>query len=75
MLMNTRIRQHIKDSGVTFTFIANRAGMDVKLLSRLMTGRQAMTVDLYEQICKGLEVDPAFFYQDKFFDSKNVVQV
>jgi len=73
MDVKQRIRQYIKDNGMTLTFVAGRAGMDVKKLSRLLNTNQKMSTDEYEKICmEGLKVDPAFFYKEKFLESKNL---
>lgn len=70
--MNQRIRRYIKDNGMTFTFVAERAGFDIKKFSRFMSNRQQMTTDEYEKICKeGLKVDPAFFYSHRFLETQN----
>lgn len=69
---NERIRNYIKGNGMSYTFVANRAGIEVKKFSRFMTNRQPMTTDEYEQICeKGLQVTPALFFEQKFFETKN----
>jgi transcriptional regulator with XRE-family HTH domain len=72
MSMNERIRHYIKSKGMTFTFVADRSGINIKKFSRLITGRQPMTVDEYEKICKqGLSVEPSFFFTQKFLETKN----
>lgn len=72
MNANQRIRQYIKDNGMTFTFVAERAGFDIKKFSRLMNNKQQMTTDEYEKICiDGLRVQPSFFYETKFLEIKN----
>lgn len=72
MSVNQRIRRYIKENGMTFTFVAERSGFDIKKFSRLMSNRQEMTTDEYEKICKdGLKVDPGFFYGPKFLETKN----
>jgi len=70
--MNQRIRHYIKSNGMTFTFVAKRAGIDIKKFSRFMNDKQQMTIDEYEIICKeGLRVDPSFFHKEKFLETKN----
>lgn len=71
MNMNKRIRQFIKDSGWSYTFVANRAEYDLKKLSRQLNNKQSITTDDYEQICKGLNVEPSFLFQEKFLETKN----
>lgn len=72
MNMNQRIRHYIKSNGMTFTFVAERAGIDIKKFSRLMNNKQQMTTDEYENICrKGLRLEPSFFFDEQFLDTKN----
>lgn len=68
---NERIRQYIEQNGITYSFVANRAGIEKSKFSRFMTCKQPMTTDEYEAICKGLRVDPAFFYGKKFLETQN----
>ena len=69
---NERIRQYIKSNGMTYSFVANRAGIGIKKFSRFMTSQQPMTTDDYEQICNlGLKVDPSTFYTKKFLEMQN----
>lgn len=73
MNMNLRIRKYIKKNGMTFTFVADRSGFDIKKFSRFMSNKQPMTTEEYELICrKGLEVDPMYFYKEKVLETKNV---
>jgi|HigsolmetaAR203D_1030402.scaffolds.fasta_scaffold11786_6 hypothetical protein len=72
MNMNQRIRHYIKSNGMTFTFVAERAGIDIKKFSRFMNDKQVMTMDEYETICReGLRLDPAYFFDKKFLESRN----
>lgn len=72
MKINERVRQYIKENGMTFTFVADRSKIDIKKFSRFMNDKQPMTTDEYETICrKGLNVDPGIFFKEKFLDSKN----
>lgn len=72
MKINERVRKYIKDNGMTFTFVADRAKIDIKKFSRFMNDKQPMTTDEYETICRiGLNVDPGIFFKEKFLDSKN----
>lgn len=71
MRMNDRIRQFIKENGWTYTFVAKRANYDLKKLSRQMNNKQPITTDEYEQICKGLMIDPSLLYEKKFLETKN----
>ncbi|MFB7817385.1 helix-turn-helix domain-containing protein [Paenibacillus chitinolyticus] len=70
--MNMRIRNYIEENGMTFTFVANRSNIDIKKFSRIMNDKQKIDTDEYERICRlGLKVDPSYFFNQKFLDSKN----
>lgn len=71
MEMNQRIRTYIKSHGLTFTHVAAQSGIDVKKFSRMMTGKQRIGTDEYEKICKALNVDPGYFFREKFLKTKN----
>lgn len=66
MLMFERIRFHIKSKGVLLSFVADQAEIDRKKFYRLINGKTEISLDEYEKICKGLKVDPVFFYKEKF---------
>lgn len=69
--MNDRIRNYIKENGMTYTFVAKRANIDIKKFSRLMNNKQHLKAEEYERICRdGLGVDPSFFFSEKFLDIK-----
>lgn len=72
MNVNQRVRQYIKENGMTFTFVADRSGIDIKKFSRFMSNKQKMTTDEYEKICQdGLKIEPTYFYGPKFLETKN----
>lgn len=72
MKMYEKLKLHIKNNGWTYTFVANRADYNLNKLSRQLMGKQVITIDEYEQICKGMLVDPSFFYKKQFQDRKNI---
>lgn len=70
--MNEWIRDYIKSQGMTYTFVAGRALMDVKKLSRILNNKKQMTVEEYEKICiDGLKIHPKVFFEKKFLETKN----
>ena len=59
---NDKLKQYIKDNKLTYNFVAEKSGINNKKFSRIMTGKQPMTVDDLEKICKnGLSVHPSLF--------------
>jgi transcriptional regulator with XRE-family HTH domain len=72
MSVNERVREYILENGLKFSFVAERAKVDIKKFSRWMSNRQPMTTDEYETVCvDGLKVTPDFFYSRKFLETKN----
>lgn len=71
MEVNQRIRNYIKGNGKTFTHVATKAGIDIKKFSRMMTCKQPIDTDEYESICNALELEPGYFFQQKFLETKN----
>lgn len=65
-----KLRHYIDENGLRLRFVAEKSGIQEKKFYRLLNGKQQMTVDEYEQICKGLSVDPAYFFKQKFLVSK-----
>jgi transcriptional regulator with XRE-family HTH domain len=70
--MNERICRYIKENGITFTHVSRQSGITNNKLVRLMRGNTKLTVDDYESICRALNVEPSFFYNEKFLKTKNM---
>jgi len=70
MEMGLRIREYIKSKGIRFNYVAERAGMDYKKLSRLLNGNQKITTDEYEQIVLALELPASYFFSSKVLETK-----
>lgn len=71
--MHERIRTYIESSGLKFNFVAERSGINTKRFYRLVDGSAPLAVDEYAMICKGLSVDPGYFFKQEFLDIKNEV--
>lgn len=73
MDMRERLNHFIETKGLKKNFIAKNAEIDEKRLYRILGGRAPLLADELEVICKkGLGVSPAIFFEDHFFESKNV---
>ncbi|MGD7007579.1 helix-turn-helix domain-containing protein [Metabacillus sp. 84] len=58
----SKLKIYIKDKGLKYGFVADRAGIDQKKFSKLINGQQRLTVEDLENICKkGLSVNPSIF--------------
>lgn len=71
MKMHQRIRNYIEKNGLKFNFVAEKSGINPKRFYRLMNGDSPIGLEEYEQICIGLDVEPGYFFQQKFLVSKN----
>jgi DNA-binding Xre family transcriptional regulator len=59
---NLRLKRYIKDNKLKQGFIAQKSGINSKKFSRIITGKQRLTVEDLEKICKdGLSVNPSIF--------------
>lgn len=62
MSTNEKLKQYILDNNLKFIFVAEKSGINYKKFSRIITGKQPMTVEDLEKICKdGLSVHPSLF--------------
>jgi transcriptional regulator with XRE-family HTH domain len=71
MEMHQRIRNFIQSKGLKFNYVAEKLDINPKRFYRLMNGDSPMGIDEYEKICKGLEVDPGYFFNQYFLENKN----
>lgn len=74
MQMFAQLRNYIEQNGLRLNFIAEKSGIQEKKFYRLINGKQTMSVEEYEQICKGLSVDPGYFFRKKFLETKTSKQ-
>lgn len=72
MEMHKRIKCYIETNGLKFNFVAEKSGIDVQRFYRLINGNSPLTVDEYETMCKGLSVDPGYFFKDFFLENKKL---
>lgn len=58
----SKLKVYIRDKGLKYGFVAEKAGIDQKKFSKLINGQQRLTVADLESICKkGLSVNPSIF--------------
>lgn len=72
MEIHQRIRSYIQDNGMKFNYVAEKSGINAKRFYRLMNGESPISLEEYEKICTGLNVDPGYFFQEKFLISKKL---
>ncbi|MDP4106957.1 MAG: helix-turn-helix transcriptional regulator [Bacillota bacterium] len=62
MSTNEKLKRYMDENGLKYSFVADKAGINVKKFSRIINGRTKLTVDDLEKICeKGLSVKPTIF--------------
>lgn len=65
MSTNERIKVYMEERGISHAFVADKAGIHKSKFSRMMNGKQSITVEDYEAICEGLRVSPTHFYMNR----------
>lgn len=70
MRIAEKIRTYIESNGMVLKFVAEKSGIPQQKFYRLINGKTEMTLEQYEMICKGLSVDPGYFFKEKFSVSK-----
>jgi transcriptional regulator with XRE-family HTH domain len=59
---NEKLKQYIKSNRLKHGLVAEKSGINTKKFSRIITGKQRLTVEDLEKICKdGLSVNPSLF--------------
>lgn len=71
MKMHQIIRSYIEKNGLKFNFVAEKSGINTKRFYRLMNGDSPIGLEEYEQICIGLDLEPGYFFQQRFLVFKN----
>lgn len=72
MKVNERIRHYIDDNGLKMNHIADKANVELKRFYRIVNGVSTMSADEFESICEALNVEPAYFFNYKFLDTKKI---
>ena len=63
MGVGCKVKEYLKSSGISQTFLSAKSGIPITKLNLSLNGKRKMTLDEYEAICGalGLNVD-AFLY-------------
>ena len=61
--MNTaaKIRDYMKDTGRTQSYLCRQTGLSSTALSLTLGGKRRLRLDEYYKICRALAVEPGFF--------------
>lgn len=71
MKLHERIRLYINDNGLKIKYIAKKSEIDLGRFYRIIAGDSIMSADEFERICKALDIDPKYFFNQKFLITKN----
>lgn len=70
--VRVRLLQYIKSKGYVLRVIAEKSGIGEKKFYKIMNGDCRLTADDLEKICtKGLAIEPAYFFENKFSEMEN----
>lgn len=72
MNMRKRIRSYIDSNGLKLKYVANASGIEEKRFYNLMSGTTRITFEDYSNICKALDLNPNYFFENKFLETKNI---
>lgn len=65
MKVYKEIKRYLDDSGISQTFVAEKAGINLVALNMSLNGNRRLTADEYISICKALNLEPNFFSNGK----------
>ncbi|WP_374214199.1 helix-turn-helix domain-containing protein [Candidatus Desulfosporosinus nitrosoreducens] len=72
LVIYEKIRQYRISKGITQVWVAKRLGISPKTLNGIELGRQKLTTEMLEAICKkAFEVEPAIFFTDELLETKS----
>lgn len=70
MKLYEKIRHYINDNNLTIKEVGEKTNIEMKRFYRIIAGDSKMTADEFENICKVLNVNPNYFFEDNFLESK-----
>ena len=54
MYVGKSIKEYLKETGITQTFVAKKAGIPINTFNAMCNGKQQITAEQYFQICTAL---------------------
>lgn len=71
MKLHEKVLLYVNNNGIKQTWLAAQINISVKTLNSILLGRQRLTADMFELICrKGLKVDPSIFFNNEFLGTE-----
>lgn len=61
MVVQTRVAAYIDEKGIKKSYVAEKAGITLPRLSKILNNRTEMRADELDSICKALDVEPSKF--------------
>jgi len=61
MNIATKIKNYLKTTGRTQTYLCRQTGLTSTAMSLILGGKRRLQLDEYRKICIALEVEPGFF--------------
>ena len=65
MSITEKIRDYLKTTGRTQTYLCRQTGLTSTAVSLVLGGKRRLQLDEYCKICAALEVEPGFFFEDQ----------
>ena len=72
MKIHERIRRYINDNGLKMNHVAEKSSIELKRFYRIVNGDSIMSADEFECICEGLKLEPKYFFNQLFLETKNI---
>ena len=61
MDITAKIRNYMKDTGRTQSYLCRQTGLKSTAMSLTLGGKRRLRLDEYCKICRALDVEPGFF--------------
>lgn len=60
-MVGLRIKKYLDENGIKYSFLSDKIGMPMNILSPLLNGKRKMTAEEYLLICRAIGVDAGYF--------------
>lgn len=70
MKLHEKIRRYINENNLTIKEVGEQTNIEIKRFYRIVAGDSKMTADEFEEICKVLNINPDYFFNNDFLDTK-----
>lgn len=70
MKLHEKLDRYIVTHGIKQSWIAEQTNISPKTLNAVLKGRQRLTVEMLDEICKALKIEPGIFFKEKFLETK-----